>query len=123
MTNPVFPTLKLLRGGHDASKYGVKRENPAMATEMEGGYIVSRARHTRKPRKTFTTGYTEITDEDRKTIETFYEQVGGGSVIFDWTDPIDKVVYQVRFNSELTLQYVGIGKTKLWNIEFEIVQA
>lgn len=123
MTNPVFPTLILARGGQDSSQYRVKSENPAMTTEMEGGYVVSRARHTRRPRKTFATGYKQITDADRKTLMAFYESVGGGSVIFDWTDPIDKIVYQVRFVGELDFQYVGIGATKLWTVQFEVAQA
>lgn len=123
MANPVFPTLALTRGGHDSSQYRVKPEDPSMKTEMDGGYVVSRKRHTRKPRLTFTTAYKEITDADRKTLLNFYQQVGGGSVVFDWTDPVDKIVYQVRFDGDLDFQYVGIGQTKLWNIQFQLVQA
>jgi len=123
MANPIFPTLELKRGGIDSSLYRVKPENPAMVTDLEGGYVVSRKRHTRKPRLTFTFGYKEIGDADYKKLLDFYQAVGGGSVIFDWTDPVDKVVYQVRFSAEPDFQYSGIGATRLWSVQFEVMQA
>jgi hypothetical protein len=124
MANPVFPTLTLARGGQDSQTYSVQLEDVAIKSEMEGGYVVSRARHTRAPRRTFNVNYKAITDADRKTLETFYgTTVRGGSVIFDWTDPIDLQTWQVRFQGELTFDYAGVGVSKLWDVTFKVQQA
>lgn len=123
MANPVFPTLVLAKGGQDSTQFSVKIEDVAIKTEMEGGYVVSRARHTRTPRKTFATGYKSISDADRTVLINFYNSVGGSSVIFDWTDPVDKIVWQVRFDGEMSFKYVGIGVTKLWDVSFQVQQA
>jgi hypothetical protein len=123
MTNPVFPTLALPKGGQDSTQFAIKVEDVAIKTEMEGGYVVSRARHTRTPRQTFSTGYKGISDADRTTLQNFYNTVGGGSVIFDWANPVDLVTYQVRFASELEFRYAGVGVTKLWDVSFQVQQA
>jgi hypothetical protein len=123
MTNPVFPTLALGKGGQDSTQYSIAIEDVAIKSEMEGGYVVSRARHTRTPRKTFTTGYKGITDADRTTLMNFYATVGGGAVIFDWTDPVNLTTWQVRFDGDMTFRYSGIGPTKLWDVAFKLAQA
>jgi len=126
MTNPVFPTLST---GQDSRHYTMTQEDPAIKSEMEGGYVVSRPRHTRKPRKKFTGGFTEIRDADKALLEAFYDTVRGGSLIFDWTDPQSAMnggtpkVYQVRFEGELRFTYKGIGPTKLWDVTFTLQQA
>jgi hypothetical protein len=123
MANPVFPTLALTKGGQDSSQFSIKIEDVALKSEIEGGYVVTRARHTRTPRKTFSTAYKSISDADRTTLLSFYNTVAGGSVIFDWTDPVDKITYQVRFTSDLDFKYAGRGTTKLWDVSFQIQQA
>jgi hypothetical protein len=123
MTNPVFPTLALTKGGQDSTQFSIKPEDVAIKSEIEGGYVTSRARHTRTPRKTFATGYKSISDADRQALVGFYNTVGGGSVIFDWTDPVDQITYQVRFDGDLTFRYVGVGATKLWDVSFQLQQA
>jgi hypothetical protein len=90
---------------------------------MEGGYVVSRARHTRRPRRKFKTGYTGLKNDDKKTLEDFYDLVRGSSVIFDWTDPIDNVVWQVRFAQPLRFSYTGVGVAKLFDVMVELEQA
>lgn len=123
MANPVFPNLVLDRGGLDSQQFSVTLEDVAMKSEMEGGYVVSRAKHTRKPRKTFNVAYKGISDADRATLDSFYSTVGGGSVIFDWTDPSAGTTWQVRFEGELQFSYAGKGTTKLWNVTFKVRQA
>lgn len=123
MSNPVFPTLALTNGGEDSSQYAVEQEDPALKSDLEGGYVVSRARHTRQPRKTFTSGFRAISNADRITLQGFYDTVRGGSVIFDWIDPVDQIVYQVRFADKLQWKYVGIGDTKLWDVQYRVQQA
>ena len=120
MSNPVFPVLKM---GQDSKYYKVSIEDPSMKTPMDGGYVVSRAKHTRKPRRTFTTGFTQLTNADRQILESFYDSVRGGSVIFDWTDPINNQTFQVRFASEFAFQYTGVGVSQLWDVSFTLQQA
>lgn len=123
MSNPVFPTLS---DGSDSSLFQVTLEDVALRTKMEGGYVMSRPRHTRQPRRTFNVGYSYITNADRVLLTSFFDQVKGGSVIFDWTSPEDGGTYQVRFvtdSSGLPFKYVGIKNTKLWNVSFQLEQA
>lgn len=120
MTDPVFPKMDKEQ---DSKYYGVELEDPAMKSKMEGGYVVSRARHTRKPRKTFTTGYTGILEPDRERLETFYNLVRGGSVIFDWTDPVQQITYKVRFAEKIKFRYTGMGVSKLWDVSIILDQA
>lgn len=121
MPNPIFPTLAK---GQDSKFYKVAQENTALTTKMEGGYVVSRAKHTRKPRKTWTTGFSSILNADRIKLQDFWDTVRGGSVIFDWTDPITNTVMQVRFVGEgLEFSYVGMGVAQLWDVSFQLEQA
>lgn len=119
MTNPVFPTMDKEQ---DSKFYEVAQEDKALKTTMDGGYVVSRAKHTRKPRKTFKTGYTGISNADRKRLMDFFDQVDC-SVIFDWPDPVEKVVYQVRMNGALSFKYTGMGVTQIWDVTLELEQA
>lgn len=122
MSNPQFPTLST---GSDSALYALELEDVALKTKIDGGYVVSRAKHTRKPRKTFTTGYTDLKPADKTLIQDFYENVAkGGSVVFDWTDPASSTVYQVRFvDGPLQWKYTGIGPTQRWQVQFRLEQA
>jgi hypothetical protein len=129
MADPVFPATLPSGATEDASKFNWKPEDPAMKTTMEGGYVVSRPKHTRKPRKTFKSGFTHIRDVDRATLLKFYEDVHGGSLIFDYTDPTSplnaRVVYKVRFVGDFAWKFAGIGAAHLnrWDVEFTVEQA
>ena len=123
MANPVFPTLALTRGGQDSKFYSSEQEDVGMKSPMEGGYVVSRAKHTRAPRKAFTTGYSSIKTADKTTLEQFYATVKGASVIFDWIDPVSLTTYQVRFSDKLSFKYVGTGVTQLWDVMIKLEQA
>lgn len=128
MSNPVFPTLAKKP---DSSQHVVEREDPALATEMEGGYVVTRARHTRTPRRTWTIGYSELRDADKQLLDNFWDTVRGPSVVFDWTDPESAMnggaakTYQVRFlpGAALKWSYKGVGPLKVWYVTFQLQQA
>jgi hypothetical protein len=132
MTNPVFPTLP--SGSlSDSSKYSVTAEDPSMSTPLEGGYTTTRARFTRRPRRTFGVGYTEITGADKQALEDFWDLVMGGAAIFDWTSNEDGITRAVRFTSQqsgsgnsgtpFTWSYKGIGATRLWDCSFFVQEA
>lgn len=120
MSNPNFPTLTM---GEDSRFFSVEQEDPAIRTNMEGGYVSSRARHTRTPRKTFTSGLTNLTNADKATLEAFWDTVRGGSVIFNWTSPQNAVVYAVRFKEPLRWKYTGKGPNQTWELQFTLEQA
>lgn len=137
MTAPNFPVLAK---SQDSKYFTVEMEDVALKTKMDGGYVVSRAKHTRKPRKTFKAGYTGISNADKLILQNFYESVGGGSVIFNWVSPIKLVTsvmqqngsqitvtstdsYAVRFVEKMIFQYAGIGNTQMWDVQFSIEQA
>lgn len=110
-----WPTLSR---GQDERQFGIDYEDVTMASEMEGGYVITRPRHTRRPRRTWKTGFTEMTDADRVAWESFFDSVRGGSLSFEWPNPIDGQNYTVRLKSGETpsLEYVGRGGVHFWNI-------
>jgi len=119
MTNPVFPKMDKEM---DSSLYSVEQEDKSLKTKMEGGYVVSRAKHTRKPRKTWRVGYTALLAPDKKRLMEFYDVVDC-SLIFDWTDPPTQEVYQVRFAATPSYNYKGMGHTQLWDVQLQLEQA
>lgn len=109
--------------GWDSSLYEVTSEDPAIKTEMEGGYMVSRPRHTRLPRRTFSLGWRSMSAIDAGVLKSFYDAMRGASLSFNWTDPNTNTTVTVRFKDGLTLKYVGKGSLKLYdcNLKFEEV--
>jgi hypothetical protein len=122
MPNPVFPTLpsgtKLTSEG-----FSIEREDPSMQTELEGGYVFSRRKHTRTPRSSYNCMVRELTEADRLAMDSFWDTVGGGSVIFDWTHPTTLAVVAVRFKGPITYTYTGWGPLQRWDCSFVLQQA
>lgn len=120
MGMPEWPTLSREQ---DSQFYEVSLEDPALKTAMEGGYVVSRPKHTRKPRRSFKTGYSGITNADRVLLEAFYDSVRGGSLTFTWRDPVSKTAWIVRFGEKLGFKYVGVGISQRWDVQISLDQA
>lgn len=106
-----------LQDKQDSSKLSSEQEDVAERIDVEGGYTITRPKHSRNPRRTFTTGFTELTSAQKTELETFYQTVKGGSVAFDWTDPTTDTIYSVRFKESLKFSYVGHGETFRWDSE------
>ena len=104
----------------DSKYFSITPEDPSMKSEMEGGYTYTRARHTRKPRNKYTTGFTEIDNDAKLEIEAFYAEMHGGSEKFDWTDPTSGNVKSVRFISPPEFQYMGLNGDHYWTIQIEL---
>lgn len=100
----------------DQKTYSVDREDPAMRNEMEGGYVTSRPRFLRKPRKTFKFGYRSLPDADYLKLEELWDAVRGGSKIFQYKDWHDGKTYDVRFKSRFQAKFVGAGGTRWWDV-------
>lgn len=117
-----FPTLSPA-AVPDSSQFQVMFEDPVMRSEMEGGYVITRARHTRAPRKTWRIVYRMLRNFDRLTLESFWTTVRGGSATFNWTNPQDGSTYIVRFKDPLQMTYVGRGSNQRWDCSFTLEQA
>ena len=117
LTFPLSATSK----GWNSSHVTRMSDNSAIKTEMEGGYMISRPRHTRKPRLTYAIGWDLMLDSDRVILQNFWDTMKGTSNSFFWLDPIDNVNVVVRFKTDkLTFNYAGMGNTRLWNVTLEL---
>lgn len=117
----LFPTLPSGKN-FDSSKFSVSRADPGMRAEMEGGYVVTRARFTRPPPKRWKLGLTSITNADRLVLDDFWVTTRGTSRAFTWTCNEDLTQYNVRFKGEMVFRHVGIGNTHLWDCDLELEQ-
>jgi hypothetical protein len=111
MADFVFPTN--LWTQQDSKNFTVDQEDNAVKGETDGGYVDARPRHTRKPRKIFTTGWTDVNQATYLEAQAFYDQVGTWGV-FTWKDPTTDVTYRVRFDKAPKWNYTGMGVAKLW---------
>lgn len=107
----------------DSRLFEVEVEDPAVRVDIEGGYEVTRPRHTRTPRRTYRSGWTHLTDANRATLETFWDTHKGGSVIFDWWHPVKALWIAVRFTKAISFKYVGEGLNFRWDATFEVREA
>lgn len=113
MADKAFPAS--LAKIQDSQYFSIELEDKGLKGEVEGGYTHTRPRHTRPPRRTFKTGFTEISQEQLQTLLDFYDLVGTYQK-FNYTDPTSGKVYELRFDKPFSPKYKGIGKTKLWTI-------
>lgn len=117
-----FPTLSI----DQDSQYFRERsaENPAVAKKMEGGYVHTRPRHTRRPRRSFSTGFSFLNEADKAALQAFWNAVHGSSDAFYWTHPISKEQIYCRFaeSEEFEFRYAGVGDNFRWDIELKLVE-
>ncbi len=83
-----------------------------MTQETEGGYKITRARTTRPPRRTFTTGWELLSNQEKKTLLDFQKSVGVTNIPFTWEHPVDGEVFIVRFIERIQFSYIKY--TKSW---------
>lgn len=108
-----FPELT----GRDSKNFDITYEDVAERDSSENGYLHTRSRHTRPARRTFTTGYTMMPESDREILEDFWNNVRGGSLPFNWRNPVTNETHLVRFGKEpLKPKYTGIGGSHFWSV-------
>jgi hypothetical protein len=109
----------------DSTKFQTQKENPALASKMDGGYVVTRPRTTRRPRRTFTVGFTSLVDVKKVEFDVFFDSMFGGSNIFTWIHSTTKEVIPVRFTTDTTLQwqFTGVGTYSMWDVTFKLEEA
>lgn len=104
-----------MAGRQDSKFYSMTREDKAITTQTEGGYVLSRPRTTRSARRIFGTGFTDISQAEYETLEVFFEEVGTFTE-FDWTDPTTDEVIEVRIIKPPIAKYKGIGGNHRYDI-------
>lgn len=75
---------------------GGKPDDPAIRSDAEGGYTLTRPRYTRI-RKEWSLKWNAMTAAQLSTLLTFWGTVKGGSIFFTWTAADDDVSKTVRF--------------------------
>jgi len=114
-----FPTISKLE---DSKNFSENQQDPTITSEAEGGYVFRRARFTRIPRKTFTTGFTDITDADKATLQASYDTNMGGSEAMSYTHPTNATVYSVVYAEPMMFAYAGLGDRHRWNVTIKLEQ-
>jgi len=112
-----FPTLSK---DFDANSLMVETENPVSGSgDTDGGYEYTRPKFTRRPRRTFSFQYRDISDDDRADLQDFWDDHYGGSVAFNWLNPVDGVTYNVRFDKGMSLKFSreGYGEVHRFNTD------
>lgn len=109
MADVEFPTLSI---GPDGESYKVSVPNPAKEPQdTDGGYTLTRPKYTRRPARSFKFMFKDLSQDDRDALENFWDRVKGSSVAFNWREPTNGKLYNVRFGKGQTLEFsrVGIG--------------
>lgn len=110
-----FPTVNLA-GLEDSKYFEQEVADPAQRTEVDGGYTLTRPRYTRTPRKSWKTGFTDLTDTEKAEFDAFWDTQRGGSNSFTYLNPADAVTYTVRFVGTPRIKYSGMGPLRRWDI-------
>lgn len=108
-------SLPTLSKGEDSEFFSVEYEDKAVTTEMDGGYKGTRPRHTRRPRRTWTTGYTDLSQADIELLEGFIN-THGTYLIFDYVVPTTEEEVRVRLQELPQPKYVGKGGNHRWDV-------
>lgn len=116
-----FPTTTL-DGLEDSKHFTVAQADPAKSADVEGGYRITRPWYTRLPRKTWTTGFTDLTDTEKDSFTDFWDEQFGGSDSFIYLNPADAVNYTVRFKGLPKIKYTGMAALRLWEISGIILE-
>jgi phage-related protein len=106
-----FPLASL----QDSAKFGYVQEDVGIRSEMEGGYVLTRPRHTRRPRRTYKTGFTDLSDADKQTLSDFVD-AHGTYLAFNYELPTTSTLVNVRFQKVPTYAYHGFGTNLRWDI-------
>lgn len=103
-----------LQEKQDSAQFDESYEDSTIRGKTEGGYVSTRPRYTRAPSRLFTTGFTDLSDADKITLENYW-LVNQGHGLVQYTHPVSSVVYTVRMTSPPIFKYVGMGSTRRWN--------
>ena len=100
----------------DSSKYSESSESNAISEKTESGYTITRARFKQLRRRTFETGFTNLTEAEKLELQDFEEEVGGTITPFYWRNPQSLELILVQFMGPLNFDYSGSGATRRWDV-------
>lgn len=103
----------------DSQYFETQRISGAATHETDGGLFIVRRRFTRNPGSYIITGFTEISDADKRLFDNFYENnAAHGSAYVSYTHPLTGDTLQVIFSESTpyTAQYKGWGANKVWTL-------
>lgn len=116
----VFPPVDVGFTEKEASQYyDIAYEENVKRNDTSGGYELTRPQFTRKPRKTFKTGFVEMSASDFDIFEKFFEKYQL-SKSFTWFNQASQSNHTVRINSAPNVTWRGIGSRALYNVEVEL---
>lgn len=115
-----YPTLS-----QDPDVSGFKEEplvDPTLRSDMESGDVVTRALFTGVPLK-WSYRYTQLSNADKLLLATFERStVKYGAVNFDWTNPQDSVLHDVRFTEPIKYE-LNQSNNNEWDVQVTLAQA
>ncbi|MDR1977216.1 MAG: hypothetical protein LBQ42_00620 [Synergistaceae bacterium] len=79
-------------------------EDPVIRSEFESGIVQTRARYTRM-RGVWALSWANMRGADYRTLRSFYKQMKGGALSFNWTHPRDGTTFEVRFRGALNSKH------------------
>ena len=91
--------------------------DPTISVSTQGGYRQTRPRYTRIPGK-WKISYLILSASEKAVLGNFEKQVKVGAERWSWTNPLDSVVYEVRFLGPV--RYKMHGSKLYWDAAFEI---
>ena len=103
----------------DARFYGIETEDTTIRSGQEGGYEIARPQFTRKPKRTYSTGFTRMSQSDFDIIMAFWDEYQG-SKQFNWQNPTTQTVHSVRFTEAPNITYEGVGQLFEYTVEVKI---
>lgn len=118
-----FPPLALNKEnqidviGEDSSKFSYEYEDKTIKSDTESGYVFTRKRHTRAPRRVFKTGFTDLIDEQKQAIDDFVKEYNIGAQMFVYEDPTTSEEITVRFTKTPKFKYKGMEGRHLWDVD------
>lgn len=111
---------QLMIDGHDSAKFQESHKvDPAIPFNSEGGWLISRARFTRRPPVVYTLGFTDLSEAEKDVIQTLYNDARGSSeIITGWVHPTSGQTLSVRFKQGSVPQYTyrGMRNNHRWDI-------
>lgn len=105
---------------YDAATFRQTSEDPAISpAKMDGGYVISRPRFTRRPRRSYMFTFVEMQDTDMTTLQNFWDTVRGSSNAFNWVHFQTGATINVRFDPATKLVFTrdGYGPVNRWHTD------
>ena len=118
-----FPTLQRLGGQTHNPIVGDFDDkmafDPTIRSRSEGGYVTSRARNTRNPRR-WTVNYNWMSQVNKDTMKAFEDARGAGSEAFTWTnpEPVVATTHTVRFFGLISYKAHAHTNFLYWMVSF-----